>query len=58
MDHQRSLNFPSDIEMSIDAQNLIKAFLTDRFVISSLNMEGLLILKDSFVLLNIFYEEI
>ncbi|RUS78321.1 hypothetical protein EGW08_013925, partial [Elysia chlorotica] len=30
MDHKRSLNFPSDVEMSEKAKNLICAFLTDR----------------------------
>lgn len=30
MDHKRSLNFPSDIEMSDHAKSLICAFLTDR----------------------------
>ncbi|XP_070196209.1 rho-associated protein kinase 2-like isoform X2 [Littorina saxatilis] len=30
MDHKRSLNFPSDIEMSDQAKSLIQAFLTDR----------------------------
>ena len=30
MDHRRSLNFPSDIEMSDHAKSLICAFLTDR----------------------------
>ena len=30
MDHKRSLNFPSDVEMSEKAKSLICAFLTDR----------------------------
>ncbi|CAL1536686.1 unnamed protein product [Lymnaea stagnalis] len=30
MDHKRSLNFPSDVEMSDKAKSLICAFLTDR----------------------------
>lgn len=30
MDHKRSLSFPSDVEMSDHAKNLICAFLTDR----------------------------
>ena len=30
MDHRRALNFPTDIEMSDKAKNLITAFLTDR----------------------------
>uniref|UniRef100_A0A3Q3B1U2 non-specific serine/threonine protein kinase n=1 Tax=Kryptolebias marmoratus TaxID=37003 RepID=A0A3Q3B1U2_KRYMA len=32
MNHQNSLNFPDDVDMSSDAKNLICAFLTDRKV--------------------------
>jgi hypothetical protein len=32
MDHKNSLDFPSEIEMSNDAKDLICAFLTDRQV--------------------------
>lgn len=31
MDHKNSLSFPSEIEMSNDAKDLICAFLTDRY---------------------------
>lgn len=34
MDHQNTLSFPTDIEISRDAKNLICAFLTDTYVIS------------------------
>ena len=30
MDHQNALTFPEDVQMSSGAENLIRAFLTDR----------------------------